>query len=251
MDRKKIKSKDFIKLIVLTSIFVLLVIINDLIILNSSSTMIKENFYTRTSLSNLVLNHFFMVFLSTTLAVIIGVIIGIFVTRKVGRDFLYTVNSIVSLGQTFPPIAVLAISVPMVGFGYKPTIIALFIYGLLPVVRSTIAGIESISRETIEIAKGIGMTSTQVLFKVEFPLAFRVIMSGIRTTTIINIGTATLGATIGAGGLGSPIIEGIGRNPVYVIEGAVIVGLLALIIDSVFDIIEKALSVPAKSESSE
>jgi osmoprotectant transport system permease protein len=236
---KKAKIKDFIKLIVLVAVLVIIVFVNDFVILKSSSfTYLKDHIYTRTDMATLLLNHLCMVCISTSLAVILGVSIGIFVTRKAGRDFLYTVNSIVSLGQTFPPIAVLAISVPMVGFGFKPTIIALFLYGLLPIVRNTIAGLESISPAITDTAKGIGMTNIQTLFKVELPLALNVIISGIRTTTIINIGTATLGATIGAGGLGSPIIEGMGRNPVYVIEGAIVVGILALVIDSGFDIIE-------------
>lgn len=243
MKRKRSPLKDFIKLIILCVILILFVVVNDFIILKSDLTGLKEILYTRTGFTKLISDHFYMVFISTSLAVLIGILIGIFVTRRAGKDFLYTVNTLVSLGQTFPPIAVLAVSVPMVGFGFKPTIIALFLYGLLPVVRNTIAGIKSISPNITETAYALGMTRIQTLFKVELPLASKIIISGVRTTTIINIGTATLGATIGAGGLGSPIIEGMGRNSVYVIEGAFFVGLLALIIDSIFDIIESGVDI--------
>jgi osmoprotectant transport system permease protein len=180
----------------------------------------------------LVMEHFLLVFMASGMATITGLAAGITVTRPWGRDFLPSVNAMASLGQTFPPVAVLAIAVPLVGFGFKPTVIALFLYGLLPVVRNTIAGIESVDPDVPEAAAGMGMTSLQVLTRVELPLAWPVILTGIRISTIIGIGTATLGATIGAGGLGKPIIAGlIGQNPAYILEGAVLVGLFAVIVD--------------------
>jgi osmoprotectant transport system permease protein len=136
------------------------------------------------------------------------------------------------MGQTFPPVAVLAVAVPVVGFGFKPTIIALFLYGLLPVLRNTITGLESVSPDILEASYGMGMTPLQVLTGVELPLAAPVVMAGVRISTVINIGTAALGATIGAGGLGKPIIAGlIGENPAYILEGAILVGFFAIIVD--------------------
>ncbi len=167
------------------------------------------------------------------MATIAGLLAGIFATRPTGRDFLPAVNALSSIGQTFPPVAVLAIAVPVVGFGFKPTIIALFIYGLLPVVRNTIAGIESLDPGVLEAARGMGMTPAQVLTRVELPLASPVIMAGVRLSAVINIGTATLGATIGAGGLGKPIMAGlIGENPAFILEGAILVGFFAIIVDT-------------------
>jgi osmoprotectant transport system permease protein len=120
-----------------------------------------------------------------------------------------------------------------VGFGFKPTVIALFLYGLLPILRNTIAGIEDVSPDVIDAARGMGMKPHQILFRIEIPLAGRVIMAGIRVSTVINIGTAALGATIGAGGLGKPIIAGlIGENPAFILEGAILVGILAIIVDT-------------------
>lgn len=199
--------------------------------------------YDRAPFAKLMWEHFLLVAISSGLATAIGVVCGIFVTRPAGREFLSVVNSIAALGQTFPPVAVLALAVPIVGFGFKPTVIALFIYGLMPIVRNTIAGLESVPKQVIEAAKGMGMSPVQILSKVELPLALKVIVSGIRTSTIINIGTATLGATIGAGGLGAPIIAGlISENQAYVLQGALLVGLFAISVDLTLEYLEHRFS---------
>ena len=196
--------------------------------------------YTMASFRQLVLEHVAMVGISSGLAALLGLATGIFATRVWGRDFLSAVNALASMGQTFPPVAVLALAVPIVGFGFKPTIIALLLYGLLPIIRNTITGIESVDTDVLEAARGMGMTPAQVLTRVELPLAAPVILAGVRISTVINIGTATLGATIGAGGLGKPIIAGlIGDNPAYILEGAILVGLFAVIIDTGLGLIVK------------
>ena len=193
--------------------------------------------YDMAPFAQLVAEHGILVLVSSGLATVLGLATGIAVTRPWGRDFLPAVNAIASMGQTFPPVAVLAIAVPVVGFGFKPTIVALFLYGLLPIVRNTITGIDSVPPEVLEAASGMGMTPNQVLKSVEIPLAMPVILVGIRISTVINIGTATLGATIGAGGLGKPIIAGlIGDNPAFILEGAILVGLLAIIVDTMLGI---------------
>lgn len=198
--------------------------------------------YDRVGFVKMIGEHLILVASSSFAAVLIGIACGIFVTRRVGRDFLPVVNTLSSLGQTFPPVAVLALAVPLVGFGAKPTIIALFLYGLLPVIRNTIAGLQSVPSSILEAARGMGMNGTQILLQVELPLARRVIFAGIRTSTIINIGTATLGATIGAGGLGAPIIAGlIADNQAFVLQGTMLVGLFAVIVDLLFETIENGL----------
>jgi len=189
-------------------------------------------FYLRSSFIKLAFDHLILVGVSSVMASLLGVLCGILVTRKSGRGFLPVVNTLASLGQTFPPVAVLALSVPAVGFGAKPTIIALFCYGTFPIVRNTIAGLESVSENIKEAAKGMGMGPADILMKVELPSAAAIIMAGIRTSVIINIGTATIGATIGAGGFGAPIISGlINSNFYYVLEGGVCVALLAVFAD--------------------
>ncbi|WP_022849815.1 ABC transporter permease [Limisalsivibrio acetivorans] len=188
--------------------------------------------YNRTPLIKLLWQHIYLVGISSALSVVAGVSAGIFVTRPFGRDYLPMVNTLVSLGQTFPPVAVLAVAVPFVGFGAKPTLIALFIYGLFPIVRNTIAGINAIEPAHLDAAKGMGMNGMQRLFMVELPISAGVIMAGVRTSVIINTGTAAIGATIGAGGLGAPIVSGlISDNFAFVIQGSVCVSLLAIILD--------------------
>lgn len=186
----------------------------------------------RASLLVLVWEHIQLVAISSGITIIIGIPLGIWVTRPGGRDFLPIVTDITSFGQTFPPVAVLALAVPVLGFGLMPTIIALFLYGLLPVVRNTIAGLRAVPPHLLDAAYGMGMSRLQALFRVELPLSAQVILVGVRISVIINIGTAMIGAVIGAGGLGSPIIAGLVRdNLAFIIEGALPAALLAILAD--------------------
>ncbi len=195
----------------------------------------------RANLITLVSEHLRLVAVSSGLTILIGVPLGIWVTRPGGKDFLPVVTDITSFGQTFPPVAVLALSVPMLGFGFRPTILALFLYGLLPVVRNTIAGLRAVPRNFIDAAYGMGMSQTQVLLRIEIPLAARVIMAGVRISAIINIGTAMIGAVIGAGGLGSPIIAGLVQdNLAYIIEGAAPAAILAVLADQLLANVERS-----------
>jgi len=197
----------------------------------------------RASLLVLVGEHLELVLISSSITILVGIPLGIWVTRPSGKNFLPIVTNLTSFGQTFPPVAVLALAVPMFGFGLMPTVIALFLYGLLPVVRNTIAGLRAVSGNTIDAAYGIGMSRFQALVHVEIPLAARVIMAGVRISVIINIGTAMIGAVIGAGGLGSPIIAGLVQdNIAYIIEGAVPAAILAVLADQLLASIEEILA---------
>lgn len=197
-----------------------------------SGESVQGFLYPRSDALGLTVEHLYMVSVSAGFSVIAGVFTGVLVTRNFWSDLLPAVNSVASIGQTFPPVAVLALAVPVVGFGVKPTIIALILYGLFPIIRNTIVGIESVPSDVKEAAKGMGMAGFQILTKVELPLASKIILAGVRTSIIINIGTATIGATIGAGGLGAPIISGlINENFYYVAEGSICVGLLAVVAD--------------------
>ncbi|MFC2033755.1 ABC transporter permease [Chloroflexota bacterium] len=194
----------------------------------------------RASLLVLVGEHLELVLISSSITILVGIPLGVWVTRPSGKNFLPIITDITSFGQTFPPVAVLALAVPMFGFGLLPTVIALFLYGLLPVVRNTIAGLRAVTADIIDAAYGIGMSRFQALVRVEIPLATRVIMAGVRISVIINIGTAMIGAVIGAGGLGSPIIAGLVQdNIAYIIEGAVPAAILAVIADQLLAGIEE------------
>ena len=124
----------------------------------------------------------------------------------------------------------------MLGFGVLPALIALALYGLLPVVQNTVAGIESVPGSAREAAQGLGMGAARILRRIEMPLAMPVVVAGVRTSVIINIGTAALASTVGAKSLGTPIIVGLsGFNTAYIIQGAIVVGLLAIVVDLGFD----------------
>jgi len=205
--------------------------------------------YPRADPAWLVGEHLLLVAVSSILAVAVGTSAGILVTRPRGRQFLPVAERLAAVIQTFPPAAVLALSVPALGFGFSPTIAALFLYSVLPIVRNTLEGLQSVSAGAVDAARGMGMTPGQVLARVEIPLALPVILAGVRTSVIVNVGTATIGATIGAGGLGAPIISGlVNQNPAFLTEGTVIVGLLALTIDTAFAAVEGALKGEARME---
>jgi osmoprotectant transport system permease protein len=198
--------------------------------------------YERVSFAELLLSHAALVAAASLVSAVAGVSLGVFVTRSSGRDFRAIVNALASIGQTFPPAAVLAIAVPMVGFGSLPTLLALMLYGLLPIVENAIAGLEGVPRSVREAAEGMGLSPLQVLRDVELPLAASIIVAGIRTSVIINIGTATIGSTVGAVTLGTPIISGLVSEKLpYVLQGATVVGLFAIVTDMAFERLERRL----------
>ncbi|ABE60291.1 ABC transporter permease [Chromohalobacter israelensis] len=202
--------------------------------------------YERESFLNLTLAHVALVLVSSLISVSVGVGAGLFVTRPAGREFAPLVSTLAAIGQTFPPAAVLAIVVPLAGFGFVPTLVALVLYGLLPVVQNTVAGLGTVPPQTLEAARGNGMSAWQILWHIELPLAMRVIVAGVRVSVIINIGTATIGSTVGATTLGTPIIAGlVGNNLPYVIQGALLVGLLAIVTDLAFERLERRFSFGA------
>ncbi|KGS08657.1 binding--dependent transport system inner membrane component family protein [Burkholderia sp. ABCPW 111] len=187
--------------------------------------------YRRASLFDLTLSHLAIVAVASAAGAICALAAGIFVTRRAGAEFLPVARSVVHIGQTFPPVAVLALAVPAVGFGVKPVLIALILYGLLPIFESTIAGLQDVPADAVDAARGMGMSALQRLAWVELPLAFPVILNGIRLAVVINLGTATIGSTVAAKGLGDVIIAGLQTsNTAFVLQGGVVVALLAVLI---------------------
>ncbi len=198
-----------------------------------------EVLYPRATVLEMAGEHLLLVGVSSLFAIAVGLLGGILVTRKWGLDFLPMIQDLSSLIQTFPPVAVLALIVPLVGFGFTPAVIALVFYSILPVLNNTIAGLNSIPAEILDASSGMGMSQRQVLFKIELPLAAPVILAGVRTSVIINVGTATLGSIVGAGGLGAPIVSGLVRNNnAFVFQGAFATAVLALTLDKVFSYLE-------------
>lgn len=198
--------------------------------------------YTQASFLDLLLSHVWLVAVSSFISIVIGVGVALFVTRARGVEFRPLVETVVAICQTFPPVAVLAIAAPLVGMGASPALFALVLYGLLPIVQSSIAGLTSVNPAVLEAATGLGMTPFERFRRVEMPLALPVILAGIRISVTINIGTAAIASSVGAKTLGTPIIIGLtGFNTAYVIQGAVLVGLLAIATDMSFERLQKRL----------
>jgi len=205
----------------------------------NSNQLIHPN----TTVINFTAQHLELVLVSSLITIPSGLFIGILVTRENFRELLPLINNIVNSGQTVPTLAIVAVMAPLIGFGFWPAIIALIAYGLLPVVRNTIAGLEAVSRFIIDSAKGMGMTPGQILFQVELPIASRVIMAGVRTSMVVNIGTATLGAFVGSGGLGTPIASGLGMSiDAFVLLGALPAAILAILVDYILGRVEFVLT---------
>ena len=202
--------------------------------------------FARDSFVALFLSHAGLVLLASLAATVLGIALAIFVTRPAGRDFRPIVNALATIGQTFPPAAVLALTVPALGFGPRPTLVALFLYGLLPVVENAIAGLEGVPAAVRDAAEGMGLSAWQRLRHVELPLAAPAILAGIRVSVTIAIGTATIGSTVGALTLGTPIFDGLAANKLpFVIQGAVLVALFAILTDMLFARLERRLRIPA------
>lgn len=199
---------------------------------------LQRPLYTRASFADLAIAHVLLAGLSTAAASIVAIAVGTLVTRRAGRTALPLVSAVAAVGQTFPPVAVLAIAVPILGYGEMPTFVALTLYALLPVLAATIAGLDGVPPHVRDAADAMGFSPLRRLIEVELPLALPVILTGVRTAAIINIGTATIGSTVGALTLGSPIIEGLsGSNTAYVIQGALVVALLAIAVDQAFEVL--------------
>ncbi len=187
--------------------------------------------------------HLALVLTSSIYIITAGLFLGVMVTRENFREFLPLVNNLVNSGQTVPTLAIVAIMAPIIGLGFMPAVVALIAYGLLPVVRNTIVGIESVSLSIVDSARGMGMTSRQILLRTELPIASRIIMAGIRTSMVINIGTATLGAFVGSGGLGTPIASGLSMTvDAFILLGAIPAALLAILTDYVLGRLEIVLT---------
>ncbi len=186
--------------------------------------------------------HLWLVFVPVALATLVSVPLGILATRF--RRLEFVVMGVANVLQTVPSLALLALMIPLgFGIGNKPAMIALFLYALLPILRNTYLGIKSVDDGTKEAATGMGMTYLQRLYMVELPIAVSVIIGGIRTATVIIIGTATLAALIGGGGLGSFIVSGLGMvRDEMILLGAIPAALLAILVDFLFGKLEHVMT---------
>jgi len=184
------------------------------------------------------LDHLLLVLISLSAAILVSIPLGIYAIKRKKAGQL--VLAIAGILQTIPSLAILVFMIPLLGIGAYPAMMALFLYSLLPIIRNTHSGINDIPRHITESAIALGLTNRERLRFVEIPSAARSILAGIKTAAVINVGTATLGALIGAGGYGQPILTGIRLDDHWLIlEGAIPAALLALLVQGIFDLLEK------------
>ena len=188
----------------------------------------------------LILQHLRLTGTAILAAIIIGVPVGIMITRY--KKLADPILSIASVFQTIPSIAFFGLLIPLFGIGKNTAILVLFLYALLPIIKNTYTGIKKVSPSMIDAGRGMGMTDLQILRMVELPQSLSVIMAGVRIATVINIGTTTIAAYIGGGGLGELIFTGIQmyRNEM-ILAGAIPAALLAILADKLLGYVELAL----------
>jgi osmoprotectant transport system permease protein len=185
--------------------------------------------------------HVYLAFAAVGLACLVGIPLGLLITRN--KKIANAIISIANVLQTVPSLAMFALLIPLVGIKDKNAIVALFLYALLPIIKNTYIGIRNVDQSVIEAAKGMGMSRSQILYKVQTPLAVPVIMGGVRIAAVTGIGIATIATLIGAGGLGTLIYQGIGMgNTPMMFAGAIPAALLALLTDFVLGLFEKLLT---------
>jgi osmoprotectant transport system permease protein len=189
------------------------------------------------------ITHLKLTGIALLLACVVAIPLALLLSRfdRLARSLLY----ITGLIQTIPALALLALLIPLVGLGQTPAIIALFLYSLLPIVRNTLTGLFNVDPLVREVATGMGLTPRQRLWHIELPLAMPTLLAGVKTAAIVSIGTATLAAFVGAGGLGEPIITGLNLNDHrLILEGALPAAALAIAVELAFEWIERAF-IPA------
>jgi len=190
----------------------------------------------------LMIEHLQLVGVAVSAAIIIALPSGILLSRDIMKDYTGKIISVFNVAQGLPSLAIIALFLPLLGIGFIPAVTALTIYALLPIVRNTIAGINNVEDEIIEAARGMGMNSFQVLYKVELPLALPIIIAGIQTASVVTVGTAVISNLIGAGGLGQLIFTGLVRfDTRKILLGSILSAIIAIIIDRLFDLLEKML----------
>ena len=182
--------------------------------------------------------HIYLSFVALAIGIAIALPLGILIARY--RKYAEPVIGVTAIFQTIPSLALFGFLVPLMGIGSNTALIALIIYALLPILRNTYTGIISVDSSITEAGRGMGMTRSQILTQIEFPLALPFIMAGIRTATVLTVGIATLATFVGAGGLGDVIYRGLqSYNNSLVLAGALPVALLAISFDLLLKWVEK------------
>lgn len=198
---------------------------------------------------NLTWEHLWLVLLAVLLAVVIGMFLGILMSYypRVAQIGLGTASII----MTIPSLALLVLLIPLLHIGFWPALVGLVLYSLLPIMRNTYTGLREVDPAILEAARGLGLTEGQILYRIKFPLALPVIMAGVRTSVVMAVGIAAIAHTIGGGGLGQFIFQGISRtNPRMILTGAIMISIIAIVADYLLGWLEKRFTVDRAREVS-
>ncbi len=207
---------------------------------NNPTDSIVARMLTYERVFRVIREHMGLLLVSMTGATIVGVAGGIMLSRpslyRIGR----VMETVVNIGQTVPSLAVLALFYTILGLGFNVAVFALFLYSILPILRNTFAGIDGVEHNIIEAARGMGMRPIRILTKIELPIAFPIIVAGLRTAIVINVGAATLATFIGGGGLGDLIVTGLSvHRDMIIVNGAVIAAVTAILLDYLIGKVEE------------
>lgn len=186
--------------------------------------------------------HIMLLLVSMCGAMVVGIVTGIMLSRPrfyyIGRG----IENIVNMGQTIPSLAILALFYTVFGLGFNVAVFALWLYSILPILRNTFAGIRSVQPEIVEAARGMGMNPLRILTRIELPIAFPIIIAGIRTAVVVNVGAAVLATFIGGGGFGDLIVTGLStQRNMIIFAGASLVAITAILLDHLIGQVENSL----------
>ncbi len=191
------------------------------------------------------LEHLQLVLIPVVIAFVIAFTVAVLLTRQRFVKYTDRVMTIFNMGQTIPPLAVIAVFFPFLGLGREPALFALTIYALLPIARNTLTGLKCVPGEVKEAARGMGMSEWEMLFRVEIPLSMPVVMAGVKISVVLTSGTAALGALVGGGGMGAVIFAGIDFfRPELIVAGTLIIAAIAIILDRILTVIDNLLTPP-------
>lgn len=214
-----------------------------LFVTNAQLDDIEARLLTPGRLLDQTFRHLQLVAVSTVVVIALAVPMGILATRPALRRFVPLIVGLGNIAQGVPSLGVVVLfAVSLSSIGFRPAVFALVLYAFLPILRNTIVGLQQVDRFVVESARGMGMSRLAVLRRIELPLAVPVVLAGVRTAAVINVGTATIAALINAGGLGETIYQGLVLNRVTAtVVGAILAGVLALLIDHLGGLLEQAL----------
>ncbi|MFO7953097.1 MAG: ABC transporter permease [Bacillota bacterium] len=235
---KNLTLKDFILPLCLLAVGAIII----LYVVHNPTDSLVERILSYKNIFKALREHLLLMFVSMIGAITVGILGGIMLSRPKLYYLGRVVENIVNIGQTVPPLAILALFFVIMGIGFRMAVFALFIYSILPILRNTFAGIIHVAPSVIESAKGMGMTPFRILTRIELPLAFPITIAGIRTAVVINVGTAAMATFIGGGGLGDLIVAGISlARDMVIFTGASLAALTAILLDYIIGQVEKGL----------